>query len=102
MTCKDCNTARSFAQYNSFNPACIHCGARIIQLWPTLPITDSECVTYRRQSLKTWMDWGHDEAEIRKLAKGPLSIGPENTALSVDPIPKKPRLVRVRSKSTLG
>jgi len=77
MPCECCERARSFLDYRMFSPACLHCGARIIQLLGRMPIAQSECTRRRRENLADWVAWGHSEAEIRRLVKGPLAIAPE-------------------------
>lgn len=59
-----------------FSPACIFCGARLIQRIGKLHIAQSECVARRRAVLKDWVDWGHSEAQIRELVKGPVALAP--------------------------
>lgn len=80
--CSDCQIAKTFAAHPLFNPACLYCGARIIQHLGTLPIASSEIATRRRANLADWVVQGHGEAEIRKLAKGALCTGPESTLVS--------------------
>lgn len=74
--CNCCDKARDFAAYPQFNPACLHCGARIIQHLGKLNIGQSECTRRRRESLADWLAYGHNESEIRKLAKGALCVAP--------------------------
>lgn len=74
--CKNCNVAKGFAGYRLFNPACLHCGARLIQHLGTLPIPTADCVRRRRAVLADWMAHGHTEADLRALAKGPTAIAP--------------------------
>ena len=76
MTCANCITAKGFNGYRMFNPACIYCGARLIQRLGMFQIPTSECTTRRRAVLADWMAHGHDEAQIRALVKGPLAIAP--------------------------
>ena len=59
-----------------FCPSCIYCGARLIQVIGTFAIAASVCTARRRVVLADWMAHGHSEQEIRRLAKGPLAIGP--------------------------
>jgi len=75
--CDLCNIARQFPEHPRFCPSCIFCGARIIQLLGKLPIGVTECTTRRQQSLAVWVEWGHSEQEIRRLAKGSLALGLE-------------------------
>lgn len=77
MPCECCERARKFSGFNRFSPNCLHCGARIIQHLGTLQIGRTECSDRRRSALADWLAWGHSEAEIRRLAKGPLAIAPE-------------------------
>lgn len=73
-SCPCCNTAKSFPGYRMFNPACLHCGARIIQSFGALQIGPSERRTRRQAMLAEWVAHGHSEAQIRELAKGTLCI----------------------------
>lgn len=77
MTCPECKIARSFGMYRMYNPACIWCGARLIQNLARLPIAVSQCSDRRTKVLQDWLTFGHDEKEIRALVAGPLAIGPE-------------------------
>ena len=74
-----------------FNPACIWCGARVIQQLGSLPIAQSECSHRRRAMLAVWTQWGHDEMEIRKLAKGSMALGPEPSTASERQTPPRRR-----------
>lgn len=74
MTCDCCKTARTVPGYTMFNPACLHCGARLIQSIGTLQIAASEASKRRTAQLKHWVAFGHSEIEIRHLVKGPLAI----------------------------
>ena len=89
--CTNCQISRESPGYNLFCPKCIFCGARIIQAFGKLQIPASDCAQYRRESLARWVSFGHSEAEIRRLAKGPLALGPEPSLESENPIPKKRR-----------
>ncbi len=82
MTCKNCDIARGFPGYRMFNPACLHCGARLIQSLGLLPIPASECRDRRRAALALWLKQGHSEAVIRELVKGPLAIQPKDAPTS--------------------
>ena len=75
--CTCCMTARGFSEYRFYSPACVHCGARLIQRIGMRPISTSECTARRKAVLADWVAWGHPEAEIRRLVKGPLAIQPE-------------------------
>lgn len=80
MQCECCERARKFSGYRLFSPACLHCGARIIQHLGQMLIPQSECTQRRRAALADWLAWGHSEAEIRRLVKGPLAVAPEAPA----------------------
>lgn len=103
MTCNNCETARTFPEYRMFDPACLYCGARLIQLLGKLPIGVTEVVTRRRQVLADWMAHGHTEADLRRLAKGPLSLAPTGPAGDTEsahqPTQVKPLSVGRKSKS---
>ena len=74
--CPNCQTAKTHPQHNWFNPACLHCGARMIQHLGRLPIAASEIAQRRRQVLADWTAHGHTEAQLRALAKGPQALAP--------------------------
>jgi hypothetical protein len=59
-----------------FDPACLYCGARLIQRLGTLPRPKDEIVTRRRQVLADWMRYGHPEDQLRSIAKGPTPLAP--------------------------
>jgi hypothetical protein len=76
-----------------FDPACICCGARIIQMLGNMPLTQADCRARRRAQLAAWVEQGHDEAEIRRLVAGPWCVGPlvEPVPESVSPVKAKRR-----------
>lgn len=74
-----------------FNPACLHCGARLIQHLGGLPISAMECSQRRRAMLAVWVARGHDEQMIRELVKGPFCIGPVEVMGSEALVSSKPR-----------
>jgi hypothetical protein len=79
MACKDCQSAREtnglWCQFNS--PQCMWCTARLIQRIGKLRTPTSDAITARRRVvLADAIAWGHSEAEIRKLSKGPLCLAP--------------------------
>jgi hypothetical protein len=63
-----------------FDPACIYCGARLIQRIGKVGNTNAEITQRRRVVLADWMALGHDEAEMRELAKA--------AAMAVEPAMK--------------
>lgn len=74
--CQCCNATREAPAHRMFNPACLHCGARLIQRLGTLQRPREEIVARRRQVLADWMAMGHPEADLRRLAKGPVPLAP--------------------------
>jgi hypothetical protein len=74
-----------------FNPACLYCGARMIQHLGTLPITPGECKARRLAVLRDWAQFGHCETTIRALVPGPLCIGPAIAAESASQTSEKTR-----------
>ena len=74
--CNCCQAARLYPPHNFFNPACIYCGARIIQRLGTLQIPQSQRTSRRRTELAIWLAHGHNEAQIRALVCGPLALEP--------------------------
>jgi len=72
--CQPCNTARAYPAHRMHCPSCIFCGARLIQNLGRLPIAVSDITRRRPETLALWLDYGHDEKEIRGLAKGPAPL----------------------------
>lgn len=74
--CPSCKAAEEtkglWRQFNS--PQCLWCSARLIQQLGKLPITASEVTARRRAVLQDAIAWGHSEARLRVLAKGPLAL----------------------------
>jgi hypothetical protein len=77
--CDDCNATREAPAHRMFNPVCLHCGARLIQRLGKLPRPKDEITARRRQVLADWMAQGHPEADLRRLAKGPVPLAPESS-----------------------
>jgi hypothetical protein len=67
--CNDCQATRESPAHRLFNPACLHCGARLIQRLGKLPRPKEEIASRRRQVLTDWMAYGHAEGQLRALAK---------------------------------
>lgn len=68
--CPDCYAARETAGHHRlFNPACLFCGARLIQAIGKVGNTNAEISQRRKAVLADWMAAGHAEAEIRELAR---------------------------------
>lgn len=83
--CKPCNIARTVPAYPLFSPACIYCGARIIQLLGTLPIDPIAIRDRRLANLAVWVEFGHSEQTIRQMAKAKeWCIGPASVTASED------------------
>jgi hypothetical protein len=72
MTCTDCQTATitqgCWPQYNS--PSCKYCAARLIQRLGKLRTPTTEQITARRRAVLTEaIAQGHNEQDVRELAK---------------------------------
>lgn len=83
--CECCQNARISPGYNVHCPRCAHCGARLIQNIQRLTINREAKVSRCRQVLADWINHGHSEAELRRMAKAdavPLAPGSS-------PAPKK-------------
>lgn len=65
--------------HRMFNPACVHCGARLIQRLGKLARPREEIAARRRQVLADWMAQGHPEADLRRLAKGQVPLAPASS-----------------------
>lgn len=62
--------------FNRYSPACLHCGARLIQALGKLDRPREEIAQRRRAVLADWCAYGHAESDLRKLAKGPVPLEP--------------------------
>jgi hypothetical protein len=77
MACNDCDQGRRNSAYRVFSLGCIFCGARYARAVRTatdvqLPAQVAGESRSRRQwhdhVLKSWADFGHDAAALKKLA----------------------------------
>ena len=82
--CECCTNARIGPAYATHDPACIFCGARLIWKIQRKPIPRDQKIERCRKVLQDWLKYGHDEQEIRRLAKlDALPMEPElSTSLS--------------------
>jgi len=75
MPCQSCQTIRKHypadpQQHRQHCPTCLHCGARLIQKMQRLyQLTAEQRRDRCRQTLAQWLAQGHDEQQLRKLAK---------------------------------
>lgn len=79
MTCDCCTTARENPLFNRYSPACLWCGARLIQVLGKLARPREEIAQRRRAVLADWIQYGHLESDLRQLAKGPVPLEPESS-----------------------
>jgi hypothetical protein len=77
VTCADCTATREAPMHRMFNPACVYCGARLIQRLGKLNRPREEITARRRQVLADWVAYGHAEDRLRLLAKGSVPLEPE-------------------------
>lgn len=71
MNCQCCEMQTSHDYWYQYCPACLHCGARLIQSILKLQRPQDERKQRARAVLDDWMKHGHSEAELRALAKSP-------------------------------
>lgn len=76
--CEECAASRECnGLWNRFDDRkCIYCSARRIQFIGGLKIARSDASERRTKALNEGVAAGHDEAEIRKLVKGPTAFAP--------------------------
>ena len=83
MTCTNCENAHQWpgtVASRTYTPACLYCGARLIQALGKLRRPREEIAERRRKVLADWMAHGHPEADLRSLAKGDaLPLAPESS-----------------------
>lgn len=63
--CEDCTR-----ELNRYSPACVNCGARMIRAIQALRIPPEEKSARCRRVLEDWVAHGHNEQQLRLLAKG--------------------------------
>lgn len=89
-TCHECQRARETAgRFAWYCPKCLYCGARLIARLQVMQRPRSEITERCRKVLADWMAMGHDEQQLRALAKGPMPLEPEGGPLPVEPAPQK-------------
>lgn len=75
MTCPNCQLYRDYGITRG-QANCIWDGARMIQRIQSLEITDKRKSKLCWSVIAAWVEWGHSEQEIRRLAKGPTALEP--------------------------
>jgi hypothetical protein len=76
MPCQDCSNARASSGYRIFDPLCLWCGVRLIQMLRTLNRPAAEIAKRQRVVLTDWEAQGHSRAEMLALVSGPLALEP--------------------------
>lgn len=89
MTCDCCKAAQEAPAYRLYCPTCLWCGARLIRKLGTLPRTRDEITARRRQVLQDWMSYGHEESELRRLAKEKACFAPSGPVESTESAPPR-------------
>ena len=74
--CQDCQRAAAGPLYALHCPTCVYCGARLIQRIQKLQITADSKRSRCRQVLADWLAHGHNETQLRALAKGATAVQP--------------------------
>ena len=74
--CNFCQIAREYSGHRFFSPSCLWCGARLIQTLGRLPIGETECRDRRKAVLSDWIGYGHNEQDLRRLARGAAPLMP--------------------------
>lgn len=89
--CDCCEAARSNAWHSLFDPACLWCGARLIQCIRRLKgIRPRDELTARCQVvIRDWVAYGHAESELRALCDGPMAVQPIGLASTGESEPPK-------------
>lgn len=79
-TCHECQRARETAgRCPWYCPKCLWCGARLIARLQTMQRPRSEITERCRKVLADWCSYGHSEQDLRRLAKEPLALAPQET-----------------------
>lgn len=76
--CLRCDLTRENPNHPLHCPKCLYCGARVIWRVQRLRIAKEDVIERCRQALADWMERGHSEDELRRLAKQPeMPLEPE-------------------------
>ena len=69
--CECCKVAREYPNltHKVYDPKCIHCGARYLQVLRTWPeeLSDVERRAWQERVLNTWTDYGHPKQKLWDL-----------------------------------
>lgn len=76
MTCDCCSAAMVAPDYRRYDPLCLWCGARLIRRLGRWNMSKEKLVSRRQKVLADWISYGHDELELRRLAKQPECFDP--------------------------
>jgi hypothetical protein len=76
MSCQECSNARESSGYRIFDPLCLWCGVRLIQMLRTLDRPAAEIAKRQRVALADWEKQGHSREEMLALVGGPLALEP--------------------------
>lgn len=97
--CSDCARVRDGPGWPMFNPACLHCGARLIGRIRNLPRPGAEIKARQSKVLEDWQALGHDRAEMLRLSRTECPVCPLPPSGSESPTPAKPRSAKPKSRS---
>lgn len=86
--CPECAIATDFHEHRWFNPACLYCWARSIQLVGTFAWTKTRIYEERQRMLNEAEKAGFSRAEVRELAKGATAL-PTQAMPDSDPLKKR-------------
>lgn len=68
--CQECTIAQEWPGYRTFNPLCLHCGARYVKQLRGLELGKTQLEKWRLHVMETWESNGHDRQALRDLAMG--------------------------------
>lgn len=77
--CADCEAARTTGgHWRMYDPLCLWCGARLLQVIRGLPMVDRASKTARmKRVLVDWVSYGHSEKALRAMeAEGSMPLAP--------------------------
>lgn len=94
--CSDCAATREAPGWSMFNPACLWCGARLVQRIRNLPRPGAEIKARQSKVLEDWQAMGHDRSELLRLSRTECPVAPLD---SEPPTPTKPRSARQKSNT---
>ena len=84
----ECLIATDFHEYRLFNPLCLYCWARSVQIVPIFGWSKTRVYEERQRILNASEAAGFNRAQVRELAKGAIAL-PTQAQAAADPLKRR-------------